>query len=65
MTGCRVAEPIFYRDESGWHWKLDRSKSGEKFILVSDAFFTRRGALDDWNDIRNVIYRQGDAERDE
>lgn len=51
---------VYYQDtdaprEHAWRWKF---VAGETVISSSDRTFkTRRGAMDDWNQVRSVVDR--------
>lgn len=51
MTGFVV----YHHDEAGWHWKL--TDNGTVISSSDKAFLTRRGAMDDWNQINRVVKR--------
>ena len=52
MTGFVV----YHHDEAGWHWKCTTT-DGATISKSDKSFLTRRGAMDDWNQIQRVVNR--------
>ena len=46
---------VYYHDEDGWHWKV--THDGATISSSDESFLTRRGAMDDWNQIQRVVDR--------
>ena len=54
-------EVVYYQDETApperaWRWKYV-SADGHVVSRSEDAFKTRRGAMDEWNEIHAVVER--------
>ena len=46
---------VYYHEEDGWHWKV--THDGAIISSSDESFLTRRGAMDDWNQIQRVVDR--------